>query len=100
MIKRHDKVCNQIVKSCSAKDLLGIVQEKVPKESSVYTDTFRIYDGLVNMGYKKYYRIAHGQDEFAQNHNHINGIENFLGLAKVCLSKFRGMSKSTFLFAP
>ena len=28
--------------------------------------------------------------------NHINGIENFWGLAKVRLSKFRGMNKDTF----
>jgi transposase len=96
MIKRQGKVYTQIVNSCSAKELLTIVKEKVPKESSIYTDTFRTYDGLVNMGYKKHYRIAHGKDEFAKNHNHINGIENFWGLAKVRLSKFRGMHKSTF----
>lgn len=96
IIKRHDKVYTQIVKSCTAKELLAIVNEKVPKESSIYTDTFRSYDGLVNMGYKKHYRIAHSKNEFAKNHNHINGIENFWGLAKVRLSKFRGMHKSTF----
>ena len=96
IIKRHGKVYTQIVKSCSAKELLSIVKEKVPRESSIYTDTFRSYDGLVNMGYKKHYRIAHGKDEFAKEHNHINGIENFWGLAKVRLSKFRGMHKSTF----
>ena len=27
--------------------------------------------------------------------NHVNGIENFWGLAKVRLSKFRGMNKKT-----
>ena len=96
IIKRHDKVYTQIVKSCTAKELLAIVNEKVPKESSIYTDTFRSYDGLVNMGYKKHFRIAHSKNEFAKNHNHINGIENFWGLAKVRLSKFRGMHKSTF----
>ena len=96
IIKRHDKVYTQIVKSCTARELLAIVNEKVPKESSIYTDTFRSYDGLVNMGYKKHYRIAHSKNEFAKNHNHINGIENFWGLAKVRLSKFRGMHKSTF----
>jgi len=84
------------VKSCTARELLAIVNEKVPKESSIYTDTFRSYDGLVNMGYKKHFRIAHSKNEFAKNHNHINGIENFWGLAKVRLSKFRGMHKSTF----
>ena len=96
IIKRHDKVYTQIVKSCSAKELLSIVREKVPRESSIYTDTFRSYDGLVNMGYKKHYRIVHSKDEFARGHNHINGIENFWGLAKVRLSKFRGMRKTTF----
>lgn len=96
IIKRHDKVYTQIVKSCTAKELLAIVNEKVPKESSIYTDTFRSYDGLVNIGYKKHYRIAHSKNEFSKNHNHINGIENFWGLAKVRLSKFRGMHKSTF----
>jgi len=28
--------------------------------------------------------------------NHINGIENFWGIAKVRLYKFRGMDKKTF----
>ena len=28
--------------------------------------------------------------------NHINGIENFWGIAKVRFSKFRGMNKDTF----
>lgn len=28
--------------------------------------------------------------------NHINGIENFWGLCKVCLAKFRGVHKKSF----
>ena len=31
IIKRHDKVYSQIVKSCTEKELLAIVKEKVPK---------------------------------------------------------------------
>ena len=53
-------------------------------------DGFKTYDGLVDLGYKKHYR--HGKDEFAKKNgrikNHINGIENFWGLAKVRLYKF------------
>jgi transposase len=51
------------------------------------------------MGYKKHYRIAHGKDEFAEKHTHINGIvpiRRDWGLAKVRLSRFRGIHKSTF----
>ncbi len=66
----------------------------------MFTDGFKTYDGLVDMGYKKHYRVHHGNNEFSKKQgnvrNHINGIENFWGLAKVRLSKFRGMSKSTF----
>ena len=55
----------------------------------------------MNRGYKKHYRVHHGKNEFANKErkrirNHINGIENFWGLAKVRLSKFRGMNKDTF----
>ena len=48
------------------------------------------------MGYKKHYRISHGNNEFANGRNHINGIENFWGIAKSRLNKFRGLSKKTF----
>lgn len=35
-------------------------------------------------------------NEFARGKSHINGIENFWGLAKVRLVRFRGIHKSTF----
>ncbi len=57
-------------------------------------------DALVDMGYKRHYRVLHGKNEFAKKEgkvkNYINGIENFLGIAKVRLSKFRGLNKDTF----
>jgi len=68
------------------------------KKSTVYTDGFKSYDGLVDAGYKKHYRVKHGNNEFAKGHNHINGIENFWGLTKTRLAKFKGISKSTFYF--
>ncbi len=36
------------------------------------------------------------ENEFANGHAHINGIENFWGLAKTRLAKFKGISKNTF----
>jgi len=96
LIKRQGKVYTQVVKNCSAKELIPIIETRVDKDSTVYTDTFRTYDGLVNFGYKKHYRIKHGENEFAKGRNHVNGIENFWGIAKTRLSKFRGMHKSTF----
>ena len=94
--KRNGKVYTQVVTNCSAKQLLPIIKERVAKETTVFTDGFKTYDGLVSLGYKKHYRISHGNNEFADGKNHINGIENFWGIAKVRLSKFRGLSKSNF----
>ena len=56
----------------------------------------RSYNGLVDYGYKEHYRIKHSANQFADYRNHINGIENFWGLFKVRLAKFRGMNKDTF----
>ena len=40
------------------------------------------YDGLVDVGYDRHFRVHHGQDEFVQGAAHINGIESFGGFAK------------------
>ena len=96
LIKRQGKVYTQVVKNCSAKELIPIIEDRVHKNSTVYTDTFRTYDGLVNFGYKKHYRIKHSENEFAKGRNHVNGIENFWGITKTRLLKFRGMHKNTF----
>ena len=93
--KRCDKVYTQIVKNCSIAELLPIIEEKISKDSIIYTDGFRAYDCLVDYGYKQHYRIKHSE-QFADDRNHINGIENFWGICKVRLAKFRGISKNTF----
>ena len=96
LIKRGGRVYTQVVTNCSAAKLLPIIREKVTEDSVVYTDGFKTYDGLVDLGYKKHYRIRHGQNEFADGRKHINGIENFWSIAKTRMAKFRGIHKSTF----
>ena len=96
MLKRGDKVYTQIVKNCSVNELLPIIQGKADTNAIIYSDGVRTYDGLVNYGYKKHYRVKHGENEFANGQSHINGIENFWRLCKVRLSKFRGVHKHTF----
>jgi transposase len=96
MLKRDGKVYTQIVKNCSMKELIPIIEEQANKDATLYTDGFKAYDGLANYGYKRHYRVKHSDNEFAKGHNHINGIENFWGLCKVRLSKFRGVHKHKF----
>ena len=94
--KRNGKVYTEVVPNCSRKTLYAIIKGKVGVASTIHTDGFRTYDGIVDLGYQKHYRVQHGNNEFALGTNHINGIEGFWGLAKVRLVKFRGMSKNTF----
>ncbi len=96
LIKRKGRVYTQVVRNCSASTLLPIIERQIDKESIIYTDGFKSYDRLVNFGYGKHHRVLHGNNEFANGHKHINGIENFWGLAKTRLSKFRGIHKETF----
>ena len=98
--KRKGNVYTQIIRNCSKTEILPLINSKISKKTTVFTDGFKTYDSLVDLGYKKHYRVHHGKSEFAKKEkrikNHINGIENFWGIAKVRLYKFRGMDKKTF----
>ena len=98
MLKRDGKVYTQIVKNCSANELLPMLKEfNELDESVIYSDYWKAYDGLVDYGAKAHYRVKHSKNEFAVDKNHINGIENFWGYAKHRLSKFKGIKKENFL---
>ena len=96
MLKRGDKVYTQIVKNRSMSELMPIIKGKTDENSVIYTDGFKAYNGLADYGYKRHYRVKHGRNQFADGQNHINGIENFGGLCKVRLAKFRGIHKHKF----
>ena len=98
IFKRKGKVYTEIVSDCSKSTLQGIIRGKVDADTVIHSDGWRGYNGLVDMGYKKHYRVRHSDDEFANKKSHINGIENFWGLAKGRLAKFRGLSKEMFYF--
>ena len=96
LIKRKGKVYTQFVKNCSVATLLPLIKEHVNSGSEIYTEGFKAYDGLVDAGYKKHHRVIPAQNKSAKGRKHINSIENFWGLAKTRLFKFRGIHKSTF----
>jgi len=97
LLKRNGKVYTEIIPNCSRPILQAIIKGHVDTGSIIHTDKWRGYNGLVDLGYKKHYRLDHGRDEFVRGHSHINGIESFWGFAKTRLTKFKGMNKQTFL---
>lgn len=96
LFKRNGAVYTEVVPDCSKVTLQGIIAGRVDPESVIHSDGWRGYDGLVDLGYKKHFRVQHGENEFANGSCHINGIESFWGYAKTRLVRFRGMSKKTF----
>jgi len=96
LLKRHGKVYTQVISNCSKEELMPILRGKILSKSTVYTDGWKSYDGLVLNGYK-HYRIHHSENEFARGKNHVNGIESFWSYTKRRLLKFNGIHRSKFL---
>lgn len=96
ILKRDGKVYTRIVKNCTKEELLPIIKGKILEDSTVYSDGWKSYDGLVLNGYD-HYRIYHSKNEFARGKNHINGIESFWSYAKLRLKKFKGIEKRKYV---
>ncbi len=73
LLKRNGKVFTQIIENCKRSELMPVIKGKVLEKSTIYTDGWKSYDGLVLNGYK-HYRIHHHDNEFAREKNHVNGI--------------------------
>jgi len=78
------------------KTLLAVIRGRVDLDSVIHADGWRAYDGLVDLGYEKHFRVHHGANGFAAADRHINGIESFRAFAKLRLSRFKGLPKHTF----
>ena len=84
LLKRGDKVYTEIVPDCKSITLQRIIRGKTSVDSIIHWG----YNGLVDFGYKKHFRVHHGKNEFARGNPHINGIESFWGYSKNRLVKF------------
>jgi transposase-like protein len=96
LLKRDGNVYVEIVENCSKEELMPIIQGKILEGSTIHTDGWKAYDGLILNGYD-HYRVFHSHNEFARGKCHVNGIEAFWSKAKRRLSKFNGLSDDKFL---
>jgi len=96
LLKRGDKVYTAIVPNAGKAALQAVIRGRASLSSVVHTDGWAGYHGLVDLGFDKHFRIQHQDSQFAQQTNHINGIESFWSHSKRRLSKFCGVSRKTF----
>ena len=96
VLKRKGKVFVSIVPRCSREELLPIIQGKILEGSTIHTDGWKAYDGLILNGYT-HYRVFHHENEFVRGKSHVNGIESFWSFAKRRLAKFNGLTDEKFI---
>jgi transposase len=96
IFKRNGCVYTEIVPDCKKATLPAIIRGRVSPEAVIHSDGWRGYDGLVDVGYSKHFRVNHGNNEFVRGTTHVNGIEGFWSFAKRRLQKFNGVSHQTF----
>ena len=96
LLKRRGKVYTRPVPNVTRETLRAVIHQKVPKGSTIYSDQFSSYDGLITEGYW-HYRIHHSDGFATSRRRHINGIENFWGYAKTKLKRYSGISRNQFL---
>lgn len=94
LLKRGGKVYTQVITDAKSQTLMPIIRKKVTPDSIVYSDCWRAYNSLDTQGFR-HFRINHSA-LFADQKNHINGIENFWNEAKRHLRKFNGVPKEHF----
>jgi transposase-like protein len=99
ILKRDGHVYTEIIPNCKKSVLQSIIKGKIDKSAVIYSDGWRGYDGLVDVGFDKHFRVNHGDSEFFKGQGiHINGIENFWSFTKRRLSKFNGVKKNFDLY--
>ena len=94
ILKRGGKVYTKVVGDTKSETLMPLITRKIAPDSVVYTDCYRSYNAL-DVSHFYHERINHSM-LFAQDKNHINGIENFWNQAKRVLRKYNGIPKESF----
>ncbi len=93
ILERNGRVYTEIIPNAQAVTLRPIIKGKVNIESIIFTDEWRGYSGLVDVGYGKHFRVNKSIHFSDGKGKHINGIESFWSFTKRRLAKFNGVKK-------
>ena len=96
VFERNTRVYTEIVPNAKQATLKKVIRGKIDVSSVLFTDGWRGYNGLLDMGYNKHFRIDKTK-RFSNRHGvHRGGIESFWSFTKRRLAKFNGV-KSNFV---
>ncbi len=96
--ERKGRVYTEIIPNCERKTLHSIIFGKVALSSTIYSDCWSGYHGLVDVGYDRHIRLKHHRNEFSRKRGaHVNGIEAFWSFCKRRLTKFNGVKRNFVL---
>jgi transposase len=97
ILKRQGRVYTEIVPDAKRATLRAIIRGRVDVASVIHSDGWIGYDGLVDLGYRKHFRVEHRDNVFVRRRGvHVNGIESFWSSAKTRLAKRRGIRGEYF----
>ena len=96
ILERNGTIYTKIVENVSAETLMNEIKNKTKKGSVFFTDGWKSYASLEQYG--KHNVIRHDENKFANEKNHINGIEGFWSFAKERFHKYHGINKNNYPF--
>ncbi len=93
-LKRGGEVHTAVIPNAQSATLFPIIQERIKPDSVVYSESFHACDALDAPAFH-HVRVNHSR-AFADDRNHITGVETFWNQTKRHMRKFNGVPKAQF----
>jgi len=95
--ERSGNVFIDLLPDFSEPQIENIIERKVRAGSTVMTDEFTSYKGLIYKGYIHRF-VEHNKEQYGKGNVHINGMENFWSWAKEQMVKFHGVFRKNLFY--
>lgn len=90
--RRDGRIYTEIVPNCSRETLRNLIRcRRTGGTDMPDTPAWRVYDGLVDLGCQKLFRLVPGASD--SGGRQFSGVESFWAFAKTRLLRFRGLQK-------
>jgi transposase len=90
IVERRGRAKMFVIPSAEASSILPIIKENVPKETIIYTDCWRAYSKLKDMGYK--HMMVNHEVSYVDGPASTNSCEGLFGIMKRSISPSEGPS--------